>query len=201
MLTHLDNEAMLLAEARAGKTEAFITLLNQYSSRVYRLALQFTSNREDAEDVLQEVSLKAFANLSEFRGDSRFYTWVVRITVNEALTKLRRRRSERQISLDEPVERDESNFMPRELESWGDNPEQCYATSELQKILAEAMDKLEPQYRMVFTLRDIEQISTEETAQMLGLPVPTVKSRLMRARLKMRERLNRHFRKGQRVAL
>ena len=201
MLIHLDNEAMLLAEARAGKTEAFIILLNQYSSRVYRLALQFTGNREDAEDVLQEVSLKAYANLREFRGDSRFYTWIVRITVNEALTRLRKRGSEREISLDEPIETDENNFMPRETESWGENPEQCYATSELQKILAEAMDKLEPQYRVVFTLRDIEQVSTEETAQMLGLPVPTVKSRLMRARLKMRDRLNRHFKKGRSLAL
>ena len=201
MLTHLDNEAMLLAEARAGKTEAFITLLKQYSSRVYRLALQFTGNREDAEDVLQEVSLKAYANLREFRGDSRFYTWIVRITVNEALTRLRKRGSEREISLDEPIETDENNFMPREIESWGENPEQCCATSELQKILAEAMEKLEPQYRVVFTLRDIEQVSTEETAQMLGVPVPTVKSRLMRARLKMRDRLNRHFKKGRSVAL
>ena len=196
MLIHLDNEAMLLAEARAGKADAFITLLNQYSSRVYRLALQITDNHEDAEDVLQEVSLKAYANLGEFRGDSRFYTWVVRITVNEALTKLRRRRTERQVSLDEPIETDDNDFMPREIESWGDNPEDCYATSELQKLLAEAMEKLEPPCRLVFVLRDIEQISTEETAQLLGLPIPTVKSRLMRARLKMRERLNRHFRKG-----
>ena len=196
MLTHLDNEAMLLAEARAGKTDAFITLLNQYSSRVYRLALQFTGSREDAEDVLQDVSLKAYANLREFRGDSRFYTWLVRITVNEALTKLRKRRSKHEISLDERIETDDNDFMPREIESWGDNPEDCYATSELQRLLSEAMEKLEPQYRVVFTLRDIEQVSTEETAQMLGLSVPTVKSRLMRARLKMRERLNRQFKKG-----
>jgi len=201
MLVHLDNEAVLLAEARAGRADAFIKLLNQYSSRVYRLALQITGNREDAEDVLQEVSLKAYANLREFRGDSRFYTWVVRITVNEALTKLRGRRIERQISLDEPIETGENDFMPREIESWGDNPEDRYATSELQKLLAEALEKLEPPYRLVFALRDIEQISTEETAQMLGLSVPTVKSRLMRARLKMRERLTRHFKKGWNVAL
>src|SRR5262249_50748480 len=134
MLTHLDNEAMLLAEARAGKTDAFITLLNQYSSRVYRLALQFTGSREDAEDVLQDVSLKAYANLREFRGDSRFYTWLVRITVNEALTRLRKRHSKHEISLDERIETDDNDFMPREIESWGDNPEDCYATSELQTL-------------------------------------------------------------------
>ena len=196
MLTHLENEVALLAEARAGSAGAFVTLLNQYSSHVYRLALHITGNREDAEDVLQEVSLKAYANLREFRGDSRFYTWLVRITVNEALMKLRKRCSVRQVSLDEPIETDENSFMPREIESWGDNPEDGYAKSELQKLLTEAIEKLEPQYRMVFTLRDVEHVSTEETAQMLGLSVPTVKSRLMRARLKMRERLNRHFKKG-----
>ena len=196
MLTHLDNEASLLAEARAGNASAFVLLLSQYSSRVYRLALHITGNREDAEDILQEATLKAYAHLQAFRGDSRFYTWLARITINEALTRLRKRCSERQISLDEEIETDENNFMPREIESWGDNPEDSYATSELQSLLTEAMEKLEPKYRPVFTLRDIEQLSTEETAQMLGLPVTTVKSRLMRARLKMREHLNRHFRKG-----
>lgn len=196
MLAHLDNEAALLAEARAGHAGAFVILLNQYSSHVYRLALNITGSREDAEDVFQEVSLKAYASLQKFRGDSRFYTWLARITVNEALSRLRKRCSERQISLDEPIETDENNFMPREIESWRDNPEDCCAKSELQKLLSEAIDKLNPQYRIVFTLRDVERISTEETAQMLGLSVTTVKSRLMRARLKMRERLNRHFRKG-----
>ena len=196
MLTHLDNEASLLAEARAGNANAFVSLLNQYSSRIYRLALQITGNREDAEDVLQETTLKSYAHIQTFRGDSRFYTWLVRITVNEALTRLRKRCSERHIPLDEPIETDENNFMPREIESWGDNPEDNYATSELQKLLADAMEKLEPQYRLVFALRDIEHLSTEETAQMLGLTATTVKSRLMRARVKMRERLNRHFRKG-----
>ncbi len=196
MLTHLENEVALLAEARAGSAGAFVTLLNQYSSHIYRLALHITSNREDAEDVLQEVSLKAYANLREFRGDSRFYTWLVRITVNEALMKLRKRCSTRQVSLDEPIETDENSFMPREIESWGDNPEDGYAKSELQRLLTDAIEKLEPPYRLVFTLRDVEHVSTEETAQMLGLSVPTVKSRLMRARLKMRERLNRCFKKG-----
>ena len=196
MLTHLDNEASLLAEARAGNGNAFSVLLNQYSNRIYRLALQITGNREDAEDVLQEAALKSYTNLQTFRGDSRFYTWLVRITVNEAVTKLRKRCWERQISLDEPVETNEDNFMPREIECWRDNPEVCYATSELQKLLAESVEELEPPYRVVFVLRDIENVSTAETAQILGLTVSTVKSRLLRARLKMRERLNSHFRKG-----
>lgn len=196
MVTHLDNETALVAEARAGNANAFATLLNQYERHIYRLALNITSNPEDAEDVLQEAFLKAYTNLENFRGDSRFYTWLVRIAMNEALMKLRKRAASRQVSLDEPIETDEKSLMPREIVDWGDNPEQRYAKSELQNILAEAIETLEPALRVVFVLRDVENLSTEETAEQLGLSTPAVKSRLLRARLKLRERLNARFRKG-----
>jgi RNA polymerase sigma-70 factor, ECF subfamily len=197
MPTHLENEAALVAEARSGNTEAFSTLVRQYDRYIYRLALNITGNAEDAEDVLQEALLKAYTKLDTFHGESRFYTWLVRIAVNEALMKLRKRGTEKTVSLDEPIEGDDKDLIPREVEDWADNPEQRYGKLELQQILKETVDKLEPQFRTVFVLRDIEDLSTEETAKLMGLSVPAVKSRLLRARLKARELLSQYFRKGQ----
>jgi RNA polymerase sigma-70 factor, ECF subfamily len=198
MPTHLDNENVLVAEARAGNAESFATLINQYDRHIYRLALNITGNQEDAEDVLQDSFLKAYSNLGQFQGDSRFYTWLVRIAVNEALMKLRKRRGAAWVSLDEPAETDDRSLIPREIEDWGENPEQSYARVELQDILNQAMEELEPQFRTVFLLRDVEEFSTKETAKMLNLSVPAVKSRLLRARLKLREQLNKYFRRGPR---
>ncbi len=193
MPVHLENEATLVAEAKEGNAEAFTVLVNQYERNIFRLALNITSNKEDAEDVLQETFLKAYTHLGRFQGNSRFYTWVVRIAVNESLMKLRKRRSDRQVSLDEKLETEDDGLLPREIVDWGDNPEQRYAKTEWQEILAEATQTLEPAFRTVFTLRDVEQLSTEETAEALGLSVPAVKSRLLRARLKLRQRLNKYF--------
>ncbi len=195
MPVHLENETELVAAARKGDTQAFTTLANQYSRNIYRLALNITRNNEDAEDVLQEAFLKAYTKLDRFQGNSRFYTWLVRIAVNEALMKLRKRKSDRTVSLDEPVETDVSEIV-REVKDWGDNPEQTYAKTELHEILSKAIDTLEPAYRTVFVLRDVENLSTEETAESLGLSVPAVKSRLLRARLKLREQLTRQFKRG-----
>jgi RNA polymerase sigma-70 factor, ECF subfamily len=196
MPTHLENESTLVAEAQAGNAGAFTTLVKQYDRYIYRLALNITGNQQDAEDVLQEALLKAYTKLGQFHGESRFYTWLVRIAVNEALMKLRKRASEKNVSLDEPVGGDDQKLVLREIEDWADNPEQRYAKVELQKILNETVSKLEPQFRTVFVLRDIENFSTEETAQMMGLSVPAVKSRLLRARLKARELLSEYFKKG-----
>ena len=186
-----DDEPALVASAKAGDTSAFEELVGRYERKIFRLAQNITGNREDAEDAMQEAFLKSYAHLREFQGDSRFYTWVVRITVNEALMRLRKRRPN-QVSLDEPVESEE-DFMPRELEDWGPSPEQRYAQTELQGILSEVIEKLDPAFRVVFLLRDVEELSTEETAALLGLSVPAVKSRLLRARLKLRQKLNRYF--------
>ncbi len=194
MPTHLANETELVEAARGGDAEAFTTLVNQYDRNIYRLALNITGNPEDAEDVLQEAFLKAYANLGKFQGGSRFYTWLVRIAVNEALMKLRKRKSDRTVSLDEPVETGDDEYMPREVVDWGENPEQRYARQELNDILSTALNELEPSFRIVVYLRDVENLSTEETAEMLDLSVPAVKSRLLRGRLKLRERLNQHFR-------
>jgi RNA polymerase sigma-70 factor (ECF subfamily) len=196
MPTHLENESVLIAEAREGNHEAFTLLVRQYDRHIYRLAMNIVQEPADAEDVLQEAFLKAHQNLGRFQGDSRFYTWLVRIAVNEALMKLRKRRSMPSLSLDEPVETSDNDLMPREIEDWGDDPEQRFAQQELQGILAAAIEALDLPYRTVFVLRDVEELSTEETAELLGISVPAVKSRLLRARLKMRQRMNKYFKTG-----
>ena len=188
-----DEHALVLA-AKAGDVAAFEELVNRYERKIFRLAQNITGNREDAEDAMQDAFLKSYAHLKEFQGDSRFYTWLVRIAVNESLMRLRKRKPN-QISLDEPVGTDD-DIMPREVEDWGPSPEQRYAQTELQQILNAAIENLDPAYRTVFVLRDVEELSTEEAAALLGISVPAVKSRLLRARLKMREQLQRYFRKG-----
>ena len=142
--------------------------------------------------MVQDAFLKAYQNLDQFQENSKFYTCLVRIAVNEALMKLRKRRTDRTVSLDEDVETEEGS-MPREVADWSPNPEQLYGQSELGDILRKTVQGLPPGFRTVFVLRDVEGLSTEETAEMLGLSVPAVKSRLLRARLQLRERLARYF--------
>ncbi|HLH08338.1 MAG TPA: sigma-70 family RNA polymerase sigma factor [Terriglobales bacterium] len=190
-------ELVLVNAAKAGDVGAFEELVRLYDRNVFRIAQHITQNREDAEDVVQEAFLKAYENLSQFQGQSKFYTWLVRIAVNEALMKLRRRRPERMVSLDEEV-RTEEDSMPREIADWSPNPEQQYNQAELKDILGKTVQGLPPSFRTVFVLRDVEGLSTEETAEALNLSIPAVKSRLLRARLQLRERLNKYFkaRKG-----
>jgi len=190
-----DDEPVLVAAAKAGDIPAFETLVNRYERKIFRLTQNITQNREDAEDTMQESFLKAFEHLSEFEGNSRFYTWLVRIAVNQALMKLRKRRPN-QVSLDEEVDTGEE-LVQRDVEDWGPSPEDRYEQAELSGILSSVISDLDPAFRIVFQLRDIEELSTEETAQMLGLSVPAVKSRLLRARLKLRQKLNRYFRQGE----
>lgn len=189
-------EAALIQNSRAGDSAAFGKLVERYSRKIFRLAKNITQNDEDAEDVLQETFIKAYQHLDRFEGNSKFYTWLVRIGVNESLMKLRKRKSDRTVSLDEPVETGEDTVV-REIAVWGEDPEVKYSQEELRRILDEAVQALRPPFRTVFTLRDIEELSTEETAEALGLSIPAVKSRLLRARLQLREKLTRLFkRKG-----
>ncbi|MBZ5631631.1 MAG: RNA polymerase sigma factor [Acidobacteriia bacterium] len=191
------DESVLVAQAKAGDQAAFSELVHRYERKIYRLAKNITRNDEDAEDVLQDTFLKAYTHLDNFKGDSKFYTWIVRIGVNEALMRLRKRKSDRSVPLDEPVELGEET-VTREIAVWEDNPEQQYSQEEWRRILDEAVESLKPDFRTVFVLRDIEELSTEETAETLGISVPAVKSRLLRARLALRERLTRQFkRKGE----
>ena len=190
------DEAPLLERARGGDVRAFSDLVAKYERKIYRLAKHITQNDEDAEDVLQETFLKAYEHFSEFQGNSKFYTWIVRIAVNESLMKLRKRKSDRTVSMDENIDTGEETVV-REIAVWEENPEQRYSREEIRRILDEAIDSLKPSFRTVFLLRDVEDLSTEETAEALGLSVPAVKSRLLRARLQLREKLTRFFkRKG-----
>ena len=188
----VNSELALVLAAKKGDLEAFSELVKRYDRNIFRIAQHITHNEEDAQDVVQEAFLKAYQNLEQFQGNSKFYTWLVRIAVNEALMKLRRRRSDKTVSLDEDVVTEEGS-MPREVADWSPNPEQLYGQSEWGDILKKTIQGLPPGFRTVFVLRDVEELSTEETAEMLGLSIPAVKSRLLRARLQLRERLAKYF--------
>ena len=188
------DEMALVHAAKGGDVSAFEQLVRRYDRNIFRIAQHITQNREDAEDVVQDAFLKSYENLDRFQENSKFYTWLVRIAVNESLMKLRRRRSDRTVSLDEDIETEEDT-MPREVADWSPNPEQLFKQGELKDILRKTMQGLPASFRTVFVLRDVEGLSTEETAEALDLSIPAVKSRLLRARLQLRERLNRYFRK------
>jgi RNA polymerase sigma-70 factor, ECF subfamily len=190
------DESALIAQSREGDAEAYGQLVRRYQSKIFRLAQHITQNREDAEDVLQETFLKAYEHLDQFQGNSKFYTWIVRIAVNQSLMKLRRRKNDKSVSMDDAIDTGE-DMIVREIAAWDENPEERLSREEIGGILDSAIENLEPPYRSVFVLRDIEELSTEETAEALGLSVPAVKSRLLRARLQLREKLTRQFkRKG-----
>lgn len=188
------DEAELVAQARQGNAEAFKDLVERYESRIFRVAQNITQNVEDAEDVLQETFLKAFEHLNEFQGNSKFYTWITRIAVNESLMKLRKRKWDKTVWLDEPVATGD-DLVTREIAVWENNPEDRYSREELREILGKAINALPPSYRSVFVLRDMEEMSIEETAEALDLSIPAVKSRLLRARLQLRDKLTAFFKK------
>jgi RNA polymerase sigma-70 factor, ECF subfamily len=186
------DELALVRAAKSGDISAFEQLVKRYDRNIFRLAQHITQNREDAEDVVQEAFLKAYTHLNGFQEQSKFYTWLVRIAVNESLMKLRRRRADKTVSLDQDIETDEDS-IPREVADWSPNPEQVYNQAEMNRILTKTIGGLPGGFRTVFVLRDVEGLSTEETAEALQLSVPAVKSRLLRARLQLRERLNKYF--------
>ncbi len=193
------DDAALVSRAQGGDASAFGALVNRHERKIFRLARNITQNPEDAEDVLQETFLKAYEHLNEFQGHSKFYTWLVRIAVNQALMRLRKRKTDRSVSLDETFDTGEET-VTREIAVWAGDPEQLCSQVELRGILVSAIEDLPPVFRTVFALRDIEELSTEETAALLKLSIPAVKSRLLRARLHLREKLTRHFkRKGEDV--
>lgn len=185
-------EETLVTQAKGGSVTAFEQLVERYETRVFRLAQTIAHSREDAEEIMQDTFIQAFKNLPGFRGNSRFYAWLARITVNAGLMKVRGRRHN-VISIDGRAGLGEA-ILPRELEDWGPTPEQRYSQTELQEILATTIGELPRGYRSVFQLRDIEGFSTEETAHALELSPTAVKSRLHRARLRMRDSLDKYFR-------
>lgn len=189
-------ETELVERARGGDHEAFTVLADRYAPRVYRTARHMLKNDAEAEDVLQEAFLKAYSRLDQFAGNSQFYTWLSRIAVNEALMKLRKNKRTREVSLDQELET-EDGTLSREIASDGEDPEEIYGRGEIREAVEQAVDSLSEGHREVFVLRDVEGFSTEETARMLGLSISNVKSRLLRARLQLRNKLgNRVNRNG-----
>jgi RNA polymerase sigma-70 factor, ECF subfamily len=189
MAVHLNDELGLVLAAKSGDDEAFRMLFNHYYPNIFRLVVRMTRNNEDAEDVLQEALLKAYCNLHQFQGNSQFYTWLVRITMNEALMKLRKRRYS-QVPLEEVVET-ESGAVRRELEDRSNDPEKYYAEQELRETLDRALESLSPRLCAAFVLRNVEEMSMRETAAVLGLSASAVKSRVVRARSRLRKRLRK----------
>jgi RNA polymerase sigma-70 factor, ECF subfamily len=182
----------LVHASKNGDAAAFEQLVKKYDRKLFQIAQSVTHNREDSQDVVQEAFLKAYQHLDEFREDSKFSTWLIRITLNQSLMKLRQQGSVRELSLNEDFQSD-GDILPMEVTDWSPNPEQLYSNSELREILTKALEQLSPLIRTVFVLRDIEGLSIDQTAVVLNLSHTAVKARLHRARLQLRERLSIHF--------
>jgi RNA polymerase sigma-70 factor, ECF subfamily len=181
-----DSEPSLIARICKGESSLFATLVKPYERRVYVTALALLRNDADAQDVAQEAILKAFANLRQFRGESKFSTWLIQITVNEARMRQRKQHAD----LFEPIaesQDEEGAYTPREFADWREIPSEALERSEIRALLAKALASLAQKYREVFILRDVEQISIEETAEVLNISIASVKTRLLRARLMLRD--------------
>jgi RNA polymerase sigma-70 factor (ECF subfamily) len=182
----------LVHACKGGDVSAFEQLVKRYGRRLLRISQTVTRNREDSEDAVQEALLRAFQNLAEFREDSQFSTWLIRITVNQSLMKLRKQLTHKEVSMDEDFQAD-GDVPPLDVPDRAPNPEQLCWASELRGVLVRTVEELRPILRTVFVLRDVEGLSIEQTAQVLNLSQATVKARLWRVRLHLRERLNGYF--------
>ena len=191
------DDIALATEAKQGDKGAFTELVNRYAQRVFRVARHITKNDQDAEDVLQDTFLKAYSRLGQFEGNAKFYTWIVRVAVNEALMRMRRGKNRVTVSLDQELETSDGAIQ-RELPAETESPEESLSRTELRESLTQAIDSLSEIYRPVFVLRDVEGLSTEETAEMLNLSLAAVKSRLLRARLQLRQKLRRFLKNDDR---
>jgi len=188
------DDLFLVHASKNGDVTAFEQLVKRYDRKLFRIAQSVTHNREDSQDVVQEAFLKAYQHLSDFREDSQFSTWLIRITVNQSLMKLRKHRAIRETSLDEGFQPD-GDMLPIEVTDWAPNPEQLYWASELRNILVKTLEELSPILRTVFVLRDVEGLTIDQTAEVLNISHTAVKARLWRSRLQLRESLNKYFSK------
>ena len=189
-----DPDAPLVARAKSGDMVAFERLVELHGRRVYRMILGITGNESDTEDGVQNTFLKAYQKIGEFQGNSKFSSWLLRIAMNEGLEVLRRRRSKFNQKLDEWDAADEETFHPKSVRPWDENPEEMYSQAEVRELVEREIMKLPAKYRVVVMLRDLDQLNTEEAATALGLNVATLKTRLLRGRLMLREALAPHFR-------
>ena len=191
----MTREQELIAQVQAGHTELFYELVRPYERRVYAAALAILRNESDAEDVVQEAMLKALANARQFRAEARFSTWLIQITVNEALMRRRRDRKGIMEGIDDRRD-EEGEYAPRDFADWREIPSEALERKEVRQKLAEALASLDRKYREVFVLRDMEQLNIQETAEALGISVASVKTRLLRARLMLRDLLAGGWERG-----
>lgn len=194
-MTDRSDDVELVERLKDGDQAAYAQLVDENAGRIYRLALRMMGNEADAEDVLQETFLSAFKAIDRFEARSSLSTWLYRIASNAALMRLRRKEPE-QVSVDEPLERDDGDLMPRQFFDFCCLPEDDLLRVEAREEMVRAVEDLSPTLRSVFVLRDVEGLSTEETAAALDLSISAVKSRLMRARLKLRDQLSVYFSQG-----
>jgi RNA polymerase sigma-70 factor, ECF subfamily len=185
----------LVQRVQAGDQEAFGVLASRHHRSVYWIVQSILHNQSDTEEILQDAFVKAMQHIKDFRGESKFATWLTRIAINEARMRQRKYRPGAYQSIDEEPQ-EGADFRPRELSDWRPNPEEKWQKHEIDSLLRRAIRSLPPIYREVFLLRDVQHLSTEDAATALGITVPAAKTRLLRARLMMREFLAPHFKMG-----
>jgi RNA polymerase sigma-70 factor (ECF subfamily) len=184
------SDEQLIEQARNGNVRAFETLVKRYEQMVYGFSFKMCRNKEKADETLQDTFINVYKNLKQFNGKSKFSTWLYSIVTNNCLMNRRKRKMDREMmSLDEPPVEDGANHH-ESIPSWDDTPAEKMMNTELRSHLDNAIHQLPEEYRVVFVLRDIENLTAEETARILKLSVPAVKSRLRRARIFLREELN-----------
>lgn len=182
-------ELALIERVCNGEKELFYSLIQPYERALFVAAQSILKNEADAEDVAQEAALKGLKYLSTFRRESKFSTWLIQIAVNEARMRLRKERRHLYASFDDAPENEEGDYIPRDFADWREIPSEALHRKELREAIAKALDALAPKYREVFMLRDVQKLNIQETAQALGITEASVKTRLLRARLQMRDAL------------
>ena len=185
-----EENAALVAGAKTGDARAFELLVERHERKIFSTAQRITRNREDAEDVVQQSFQKAFIHLKKFEGKSLFYTWLTRIAINEALMLLRRKRGWHEVPIEESSTKTES-ALPLDFLDSAPNPEDRCLDREQEEILSAALNKLRPGIRKAIELRELGELSTGETAVVMGLSVAAVKGRVFHGRRKLRETLRR----------
>jgi RNA polymerase sigma-70 factor, ECF subfamily len=189
-----EDDLTLVRATTRGHASAFEKLVSKYDHKLLRIAQSVTPNREEAEAAVQDAFCNAYQRLDQFEASAKFSTWLIRILLNEALVKVGRLHTAKEESLDRDFQRD-SDIFPKDVADWSPNPKKLYSAVAFREILIQCLRRLPPALRIVFVLRDIEELSIDDIGEALGLSPVAVKARLLRARLQLRERLTRYFKK------
>lgn len=188
------NDLQIVEAAKKGNRAAFEEIVKRYERKVYNLAFRILGNQDDASDVLQDTFLQVFKNISTFKGDSKFSTWLYRIATNASLMKKRKDKKTQSISIETPILTGKGNKISRQLkDDWAGNPLDIVEKKEIKNVLKKAIASMHEEYRIPLVLRDIDGFSNEEVSKILNISVPAVKSRVHRARMFLREELGNYF--------